>query len=95
MTHNYDNFEAWYREADRICSTVAGVGIDDLPDGPSRDAFEAGDTPGEYVDERLAAEGFPHLAVKARVSGKYRPAEGKGAGFIAGRPITDRSVRHY
>ena len=95
MSHNYDSFEAWYREADRICSTVAGVGIDDLADGPSFDAFEAGDTPGEYVDDRLAEAGFPHLAVKASTAGKFRPAEGKGAGFIAGRSITDRSVRHY
>ena len=95
MTHNYDTFEDWYREANRICVATAGVGIDDLADGPSFDAFEAGDTPGTYVSDRLAYEGFPSLSRKAPAVQKYRPAAGKGAGFIAGRPITDRSVRHY
>jgi len=95
MTHNYDTFEDWYREANRICVATVGLGIDDLADGPSRDAFEAGDTPGAYVSDRLAEEGFPSLSRKAPAVQKYRPAAGKGAGFIAGRPITDRSVRHY
>ena len=54
MTHNYDTFEDWYREVNRICVATAGVGIDDLADGPSFDAFEAGDTPGTYVSDRLA-----------------------------------------
>ena len=93
--HNYDKYEDWYREANRICVTVAGVGIDDLADGPSRDAFDAGDTPGEYVDERLAYGGFPMLAVKASTVGKFRAAEGKGAGFVGGRSVTDRSIIHY
>jgi hypothetical protein len=40
---------------------VAGVGIDDLADGPSRDAYEAGYTPREYARERLTEEGFLEL----------------------------------
>ena len=95
MSHNYDSFEDWYREANRICVATAGVGIDGLADGPSWDAFEAGDTPGEYVSDRLAEEGFPSLSRKAPAVQKYRPAAGAGASFVNGRPVTDRSIIHY
>lgn len=52
-------FEAWYAQADRICQGIAGLGIEDLADGPSWDCWEAGYSPREYVLERLEDEGFP------------------------------------
>jgi hypothetical protein len=52
-------YEAWYARCDRVCLSVAGVGIDDLGDGPSWDSWASGMSPSEYVGERLAEEGFP------------------------------------
>ena len=52
-------FDQWYKRCDVICGGIAGLGIDDLADGPSWDAWENGCTPREYVLERLEEEGFP------------------------------------
>ena len=52
-------FDLWYAAADRACSAISGLGIDDLADGPSRDAFDDGYSPEEYARERLEDEGFP------------------------------------
>lgn len=56
---DYDDFESWYAACDRACIAIAGLGIDDLTDGPSHDSWESGMTPQEYVEERLAEDGFP------------------------------------
>jgi hypothetical protein len=55
----HENFEGWYAEVDSWVITIAGVGIDDLSDGPSYDAFADGVPPEEYAQDRLAADGFP------------------------------------
>lgn len=52
------DFEVWYKKADMVCYELAGVSIDDLADGPSRDAFDDGATPAEYARELLENEGF-------------------------------------
>ena len=52
-------FEAWYKLVDREVIAIAGIGIDDLADGPSWDAWADGYTPAEYAHERLEKEGFP------------------------------------
>lgn len=52
-------FPQWYRAVNARVLARAGLGIDDLADGPSWDAW-ADDTPAaEYADERLEEEGFP------------------------------------
>jgi hypothetical protein len=52
-------FETWYAKVDRHVSALAGVGIDDLADGNSYDAYEDGVSPKEYALDRLREEGFP------------------------------------
>ena len=52
-------FDDWYRQCDRVCLAIAGIGIDDLPDGNSWDAWDNGETPSEYVREKLDSEGYP------------------------------------
>ena len=52
-------YDEWYMKVDRLCLFIAGVGIDDLADGPSWDAWDDGVTPREYVMERLEEEGWP------------------------------------
>lgn len=52
-------FAKWYAAADAACAAIAGLGIDDLPDGNSWDAWESGCSPEAYAYERLEDEGFP------------------------------------
>lgn len=52
-------FDIWYSKVDRICTRAAGIGIEDLADGPSYDCWADGYSPAEYVTERLEEEGFP------------------------------------
>ena len=56
-TTNHE-FEAWYAQCDQICADIAGIGVDDLTDGPSYDSWEAGYSPCEYVLERLKDAGL-------------------------------------
>ena len=56
---NHETFEQWYAKADRICQSIAGVGIDDLPDGNSWDAWSSEATPYDYVYMMLEEEGYP------------------------------------
>lgn len=56
---NNADFDRWYRRVDKACVLWAGVGIDDLADGNSYDAWNDGASPDEYVREKLAEEGFP------------------------------------
>jgi hypothetical protein len=58
-TRNGMTFDQWYKRCDQICGGIAGLGIDDLADGPSWDRWEDGCPPREYVLERLEDEGFP------------------------------------
>ena len=51
-------FEAWYKLADATVSDVCGLGLDDLPDGPSRDAWTDGVPAAEYALGILRYEGF-------------------------------------
>jgi hypothetical protein len=56
---NEEQYTRWYKECDAVCMDFIGLGIDDLPDGNSRDAFDAGETPDEYVRGKLEEEGYP------------------------------------
>ena len=59
-TTNTDDltYEAWYKRVDRAVSALCGLGIDDLPDGNSYDAYDDGMTPREYAESVLDEEGF-------------------------------------
>ena len=56
MTHTYT---AWYQACDRCCIRIAGVGIDDLPDGNSYAAWQDDMPVLEYVTQQLEEAGFP------------------------------------
>ena len=56
---NGDTFEAWYRKANAECVGIAGLGIDDLADGPSYDSWADDVDPRDYAIERLEEEDFP------------------------------------
>ena len=58
-TEDRRRFEEWYALVDRAVVSIAGIGIDGLPDGPSWDCWSAGYSPDEYAVERLTEEGFP------------------------------------
>jgi len=49
-------FEDWMRAADRYLSDRIRISIDDLPDRPFRDMYEAGTTPEDAAREALAYE---------------------------------------
>ena len=53
-------YDEWYARCDRTCINLSGVGIDDLPDGPSRDAYDDGMPVLEYVLAQLEEAGFPN-----------------------------------
>lgn len=52
-------FGAWFARADAECLRMSGVGIEDLPDGNSFDAFDGGMSPRSYAHDLLVEEGFP------------------------------------
>jgi len=59
LDENGDTFDAWYAKVDAVVLEIAGLGIDDLPDGNSYDAWQAGGDPRDYATEQLAEDGFP------------------------------------
>jgi hypothetical protein len=54
--HTYGQFMVL---CDEYCLDHAGVSIEDLADGCSRDAWKDSVDPEEYAGGRLGAEGFP------------------------------------
>jgi len=52
-------FKEWFRKADRCIEAVCGLGLDDLPDGPSWDSWNDGVKPKDYAIMMLEEEGFP------------------------------------
>jgi hypothetical protein len=58
-TINGLTFKQWYERVDKAVIRIAGVGIDDLSDGLSVDAWREEWTPHEYAIERLENDGFP------------------------------------
>jgi hypothetical protein len=48
------NFAAWLHEVDKIVSKKLGIGLFDLPDMMTRDAYDAESTPEEFVSETVA-----------------------------------------
>ena len=56
---NGETFAAWYAAANKVCSGISGLTLDDLADGPSWDAWNDGVPPREYAEELLSNEGFP------------------------------------
>lgn len=51
-------FKEWYDKVNVYVMSKIGLGIDDLPDGPSWDSWEGGMSPEDYGDERLREEGY-------------------------------------
>ena len=52
-------FKQWYAAANKVCSGISGLTLDDLADGPSWDHWHDGCSPREYAEELLENEGFP------------------------------------
>ena len=52
-------FDGWYRLADRAVGDACGLGLDDLPDGPSWDAWNDDEAPEDYASMALYDAGFP------------------------------------
>ena len=52
-------FKEWFRLADQFVEAVCGLGLDDLPDGPSWDSWNDNVSPADYVQMILEEEGFP------------------------------------
>lgn len=52
-------FTQWCQTVNAHCIGLAGIGIDDLPDGNSNDAWQANTPPLEYAEELLHEDGFP------------------------------------
>ena len=52
-------FQAWFNRADQAVHAVCGLGLDDLADGPSYDAWSDGVEPDDYAHDLLVEEGFP------------------------------------
>lgn len=44
-------FSAWLKEVDKLCLAKFTVGLSDLPDMLTRDAFDNGVTPQEFFDD--------------------------------------------
>lgn len=51
-------YDAWIRKVDQCVYAIAGVSVHDLPDWPSRDAFDCGDTPREGARHALGDAAF-------------------------------------
>lgn len=59
INENGLTFPQWYAQVDRIVISIAGLGIEDLADGPSWDSWNDGMSPQEYAEEQLVNESFP------------------------------------
>ncbi len=76
-------YDEWYARVNRHVLRIAGVGIDDLPDGCSRDAYDDDTPPHEYAEQTLAHDGIPPEGFP-RTSPHHVPAPPPTRGFNAG-----------
>lgn len=51
-------FKEWHQLADRAVARVCGLGLNDLPDGPSWQAWDDGESPADYASTMLYDAGF-------------------------------------
>ncbi len=51
---NASAYRAWYRDVSRLCEHHLGIGLSDLPDLLTRDAFDNGTTPEDFFNEDVA-----------------------------------------
>jgi hypothetical protein len=54
-----ETFEEWYARIDRLVTSKLGVGVDDLADWSSRDAYNDGLEPEDCLDIIAEAQDFP------------------------------------
>lgn len=59
LNNRGQTFEQWYTATDLAVSAICGLGVDDLPDGNSWDAWNDDTTPRDYAIMLLEEEGFP------------------------------------
>ena len=59
VNENGYTFKEWLRYGDRYVEVICGLGLDDLPDGPSRESWNDGVRPKDYAIMMLEEEGFP------------------------------------
>ena len=48
-------FQAWLRDVDKLCLARFGLGLSDLPDIRTRDAFDNDVSPAEFFEEDVLA----------------------------------------
>lgn len=51
---NASAYRTWCRDVSRRCEAHLGIGLSDLPDLLTRDAFENGTTPEDFFNEDVA-----------------------------------------
>lgn len=52
-------YDEWMEEVDNYLRNKCGLVSSDLADGPSRDAFDSGNSPEDYANELLEDNGYP------------------------------------
>lgn len=50
------SFEVWLRTLDRICLQRLSLSLHDLPDLPTRDAYDAGTGPAVFFEETVVSK---------------------------------------
>jgi hypothetical protein len=51
LTSDALSYHAWTRELDQLCEARLSVGLDDLPDLATREAYDAGVSPESFFEE--------------------------------------------
>ena len=52
-------YEQWMRKVNSLVIIRTGMSVDDLADWPSRDCYEAGETPEEALETLAEYQDFP------------------------------------
>ncbi len=55
------SYDAWMKKVDQEVSKLCGMSVHDLPDFPSWDLWDAGETPEEAAKEALREAGFQEI----------------------------------
>ena len=59
MTACFATYDGWMKKVDAVLMSICGLTSSDLADGPSRDAYDSGESPRSYALQLLEDEGFP------------------------------------
>ena len=88
---NGADFDRWLARADAACIEISGLGIDDLPDGLSYDAWDDGASPEEYARQLLSDEGWDDIVAAVEAAPALRApvtyGDGSDAAVIASEDV--------